>query len=179
MNKRSPEVLAFEAARARIRGICEQLEADAGSRLTDAAVLDAYADLRGRMQSNCDAVAQGLFTIVAGICAHRPHLALELLPDPLRSLYYLDIEDLEGIKRYLLWLVNYDQPYLGRATESGYRYLRELAGQDSLLIEAFRVMFSREDNGWREKDEDVPVIPAILSLGSRDAGKELKRIPDP
>jgi len=69
--------------------------------ITDDEARDAYRAVVSRMQSNCNSVAQGLLTMIAGICVHRPHLAPEFLPDALQSLYYLGIEDLEGIKKYL------------------------------------------------------------------------------
>mgnify|MGYP000082512892 CR=1 FL=1 len=159
---RSPVVKAYDKALTRMRSICKKLEKKSNSNLTDSHILNAYESVRNQAQSNCDSIAQGLFTIVAGICAHRPHLAPKILPDPLQSLYYLGIEDLDGIKNYIIWLIGFDEPYLGRATQSGYQYLHELTEQDSVLTEAFRVMFSKEDNEWRKDEKDLPSIPKML-----------------
>lgn len=160
---RSPQIKSYDEACSKLKEVCENLEARTEPTLTDSEILVAYCNVKSQMQSNCDSVAQGLFTAVADICAHRPHLASEILPDPLKSLYYLGIEELDGIKMYIRWLIDYDKPYHGRASESGYRYLRELMEQDRVIVEAFRSMFSQEKNDWREHDEDVPTIPRILA----------------
>lgn len=154
-------MISYNQTLEHVKKICEQLEAGNTS-VTDDEVRDAYRAMASRMQSNCDSVAQGLLTIIAGLCAHRPNLASEFLPDALQSLYYLGIEDLEGIKKYIKWLIEYDQPYHGRATQSGYNFLRGLFQQDKLLIEAFRVMYSREDNEWRKENPSVPNVPLIF-----------------
>ena len=159
----SPKIQSYDEARSKLKELCEKLEAQSGSMPADSEILVAYSNLKSRMQSNCDSVAQGLLTSVSDICAYRPHLASDILPDALQPLYHLGIEDLEGVKNYIRWLVDYDEPYHGRPTQSGCRYLRELIEQDQVIIDAFRSMFSKEENDWREEDEDVPTIPSILS----------------
>lgn len=158
-------MITYNQALEHVKKICDQLESGDSS-VTDDEARDAYRAMALRMQSNCDSVAQGLLTIIAGLCAHRPNLAPEFLPDALQSLYYLGIEDLDGIFKYIKWLIEYDQPYHGRATQSGYDYLRSLLQQDELLIEAFRMMYSHEDNEWRKEDVSVPTVPPILEANN-------------
>jgi hypothetical protein len=165
----SPEVQSYDEARSKLKKLCQNLEIGSAPTPTDSEILVVYSNVKNRMQSNCDSVAQGLFTSIADICAHRPHLASDILPDALQPLYHLGIEDLEGIKKYIRWLVDFDEPYHGRPTPSGYRYLRELTEQDQVIIDAFRSMYSKEKNDWREEDEDVPTVPSILT-GERDGG---------
>lgn len=130
---------------------------DLDTEIDDATIIETYFEYNRTMESNCDSVAQGLLAILATICSHRPHLAKELLTAPLQSLYYLGIEDLEDVKRYLSWFVSFDEPYLGKAPEFAYTWLNEfMKNNDKIIVEAFRKMYLEEDNEWRDTE------PAIL-----------------
>lgn len=132
-------------------------ELEAGGRpVTDDEIRETYWSLSSVMQSNSDSVAQGRFVVIASLCAHRNHLTAELLPDAMEPLYYLDVEDMEEIVKYLTWLASYDKAYLGRPTTSGRDYLLTLADSPGILRDAFRRMYERQ-----ESRNEFP-IPRIL-----------------
>jgi len=151
----------IESAYIRFKALCQRMESD-GAGVSDAEAMAAYKAATSGWQTNCDAAAQGLFMLVSRMCALKPQLESQLLPDAIRPLYYLGVEDLPTIKKYLTWLVEYQTPYIERTTNHGYDYLRMLAGRDDTLIEAFRAMYEMEDNDWRVDDSEVDRVPLIL-----------------
>ncbi len=117
----------------------------------DEEILNAFFSFQKSMQTNCDSAAQGLFSLVSVLCYFKPQLSKELLAEPLRALYYLGIESLEEIKKYIEQFITLDEPYMGKATKEGYDWLQDiLNGHDVIIIEAFQYMYDAEENEWRE-----------------------------
>ena len=124
--------------------------------VSDEEVLKAFFSFQNSMQTNCDSAAQGLFSCVSVLCYYKPHLSKVLLAEPLRALYYLGIESLEDIKKYIKWFITFEEPYIGRATAEGYDWLQELMNdKDEIIIEAFKQMYDAEDNEWRESQPSI------------------------
>ena len=113
----SPELLAFENALEVVRQLIVEL--DAGGQVSDEKIRDVYFSLEKQMQSNCDAVASGLLTTIGAICAHAEHLAHELLPSALQPVYYLGIEDHDGVRAYILHVARAYSTYLDTQTPAG------------------------------------------------------------
>ena len=130
--------------------------------MSDSDLLVAHRKLVSGLQTNCEAAAEGLFVVAANICAHRPQLAEELLAEAIRPLYYLGIEDLPSIKRFVEWIIRAEDLYLGLPTDNGRGYLTSLLGSDDTVVAAFRKMYETEDNQWRDEEADTPTVPRIL-----------------
>ncbi len=138
--------------------LIEDLESQ--ENINDQIVLDTFVEFNSTMQSNCDSVAQGLLACVISICVYKPHLEVELLVAPLQALYYLGIEDLDDLKHYLKWFITYQDPYLGRAPDKAYEWFGDfLKDNDQVIIEAFRKMYFKEDNEWRESEPQILTQP--------------------
>lgn len=172
--KKAPVVSAvdqFQQAKEAAFELMRRLD-EGESSTSDSEVRDTFQNLAQRVQSNCDSVAQGLLVVIASLCANRRHLTPELLPDGLEPLYFLAIEDYSGFAHYLRWLADYDEPYLGTPTPSGREYLIELSESEEMIRNAFEIMFQKQDNDWRDADEDVAALPAILKTNGSESGPE-------
>ncbi len=92
------------------------------------------------------------------------------MTEPIRSLFYLGIETMEEIKKYISWLVDFDKPYLGRSTREAHEWLGNFSNTgDQAILEAFKAMISTEDIEWRKEDPDYTDIPKIL-MGQQNGG---------
>lgn len=89
-------------------------------------------------------------------------MAPEFLPSALQPIYYLGVEDAAGIEAYILHVADAESTYFDTQTPAGQWFLKHIAEDRALLVEAFRQMYDNEDNDWRREDPDVPAIPPIL-----------------
>lgn len=142
-------------------GLIRKLES--GKEVTDELVLNVFKEFENTVQSSADSVAQGLFSCAAILCVHKPNLAVNLLAVPLRALYYLGIESFEEIKQYIKWFVSYDSPYMGKGPDASYEWLyQRLQNDDKIFVEAFRLMYEREENDWREDEPEILKAKKVL-----------------
>lgn len=153
----------YNSAREAAFALAHELEAG-GRPITDDEIRETYWSLSSFMQSNCDSVAQRRFAVIASLCAHRNHLVAELLPDAMEPLYYLGVEDMEEIVKYLTWLATYDKAYLGRPTTSGKNYLLTLADSPGILRDAFRQMYEQQE--YRDESPIPRILEEIPPRGS-------------
>src|SRR3954453_11276603 len=100
----SPE--SFAAAKNRLWGLHYELAT--GSEATDDAVLVVFDDFARRLQTHCEAAAEGLLAAAAPICRHRPNLVVPLMRRTLRPLVYLGYERAEQVHRFVGWFL--EQP---------------------------------------------------------------------
>ena len=155
-----PELIAFDAALSAVRRVVNDLEA--GEHVPDETIRSVYFTLEQNMQSNCDAVASGLLATIGSICAHAKHLAREFLPSALQPIYYLGIEDADGIEAFISHVADAEATYLDTQTPAGQEFLKHIAGDRVLVVAAFRQMYDNENNDWRREHPDVPATPPIL-----------------
>lgn len=136
---------------------------DASQHVSDEALVVALRSIHSQLQTNCQSAAEAMFVAIANVGAHRPHVADQFLPDAIRPLYYLGIEDLDGIKQSIAWMLSSGPLYLGQPTRNGRGYLHSLNQSEATLISAFRIMYDQEENEWRIEDTDTPNVPPILN----------------
>ena len=88
-----------------LAGVIESLVR--GEYVDEHSIRSAVLGYFDKMQSNCDSVAQGQISISSTICFFRPNLAADLFERPLQCLYYLGVEQMEDINRYLVWFLGF------------------------------------------------------------------------
>ena len=159
---KSPELTAFENALSDVGSLVASLEANHDS-VSDESIRQTYFNLESALQSNCDAVASGLLSVVGAICVHAEHLTCELLPSAIQPIYYLGIEDLAGIQAYIRGVAKQADSYLDLHTEVGSQFLIRISSNEELIVTAFQSMYDLEDNQWRTEEPDVPAVPPILA----------------
>jgi hypothetical protein len=135
--------------------------------IDDSEIRDTYFSLEGRMQSNCDSVAQGLLVVMASLCAKRRGLTPKLLPSAIAPVYALGFERYEQFAHYLRWLADFNSPYLGRPTRSGRSYLLELSTSEALIRDAIGFVWQSMRSNPPEEDE---YIPHILRFNESEQG---------
>jgi hypothetical protein len=153
----SPGLLAFEAALSAVLQLIADLEN--GEHVADDKIRSIYFTLVKHMQSNCDAVASGLLATIGAICTHARNLVREFLPSAMQPIYYLGIEDFDTWKSYILHVADAKTTYLDTQTMAGQRFLKQLAEDRELLVDAFREMYNHEENNWRDEEPDAPDAP--------------------
>lgn len=99
---------------------------------------------------------------MGAICAHAEHLARDFLPSAIRPIYYLGIEEADGVNAFILHVAQTKATCLNTQTNAGQQFLGRMAEDHTLLVEAFREMYDKEDNDWRNESADVPSTPPIL-----------------
>ena len=148
---------ALDAARELI------VELDAGGHVPDEKMRNVYFGLASQMQSNCDAVASGLLATIGALCAHAEHLTREFLPSAMQPIYYLGLEDFDGVRAYILHVACSKCTYLDTQTEAGRRFLEQLGDNRPLIVESFRQMYHNVSNDRGIGDTSVDRIPTILT----------------
>ncbi|EGR1985705.1 TPA: hypothetical protein GRI96_25530 [Vibrio parahaemolyticus] len=118
-----------------------------GESLDESVIMNGVLGYFDKMQSNCDSIAQGQLSILSTVCMFQPNLARELFERPMQALYYLGLESMDDIKRYLEWFIIYDEPYLGRGSDESYMWLNGfLANGTDVIQQAFINMYEKEYN---------------------------------
>jgi hypothetical protein len=149
----SPELLAFEAALSAVRRVINDLEA--GEHVPDETIRSVYFTVEKNMQSNCDAVASGLLATIGSICAHAKHMAPEFLPSAMQPIYYLGIEDTDGINAYILHVADVETTYPNTETQAGRKYVKQIAEDRPLLRRFARCTTMRTTTG----ETKTPAFP--------------------
>ena len=99
-----------------MRNMIASLEKDADA-MADEAVRQCYFELDELMQTNCESAASGLLATLGAICAHKAHLAGDLLPRAMQPIYYLGIEDLAGVQAVIRWVARQEDSYFNTHTK--------------------------------------------------------------